>query len=92
MAGYRRQVEQQLNDCGALVACDAELPTTIHGWACGTEGLLHYVYVPRELRCLGVGRELISRVVGGYPDRIEVTHRWPWPSGRFVLRIERSAA
>jgi GNAT superfamily N-acetyltransferase len=56
---------------------------TVHAWACGDGDVLHYVYVPRELRGRGIARRLISQLFEGYPERVRVTHPWPFSSNRF---------
>lgn len=56
---------------------------TVHAWACGDAELLHYAYVPPELRQRGLARQLITAVLGGYPARIRVTHPWPIASDRY---------
>lgn len=56
---------------------------TVHAWACGDGDVLHYAYVPPELRESGVARRLITALFGNYPDRIRVTHPWPFSSGRY---------
>lgn len=70
---------------------------TVHAWACGELGVLHYVYVPPELRGNGLGAQLIALAVGGYLERINVTHEWPGESRRFrytphLLHRETEAA
>jgi hypothetical protein len=39
---------------------------SIHGWCCGKPGLLHYAYVPPELRGSGIGGLMVRAVCG--PD------------------------
>lgn len=39
-------------------------PNTVHAWACGSPGVLHYVYVAEPLRRHGVGRALVEAVAG----------------------------
>lgn len=60
---------------------------TVHAWVAGEAGgrILHYVYVPPELRRQGVAKRAITALFGTYPDRIDTTHDWPLPdrSGRF---------
>lgn len=49
-----------------LVACDAQAPTSIYGWACGQPGtptLLHYLYVKRAMRHAGVARALVAALL-----------------------------
>ncbi len=57
--------------------------STVHAWACGAGDALHYAYVPPELRGKGLARRVISHVLGGYADCINVTHEWPGASRRF---------
>lgn len=92
MAEYRRQAERLINEYGAIVAHSPDQPSVRHGFICASPTALHYVYVPRELRCMGLGQELIRRALGSYPDRISCTHQWPWKSGRFIYEPERRAA
>ncbi len=57
---------------------------TVHAWAAGhSSDVLHYVYVPPELRGNGLARQVITELLGSYPDRIYVTHDWPRESSRF---------
>jgi len=79
-----RLVDRML-DAGAPVIVLAEGPT-VHAWACGEADTLHYVYVPPDLRGFGIAAKLIALALGGYPERINVTHRWPRESSRFVFR------
>lgn len=66
-----------LKGCVTIVACDPKVPESITAWACGAPGsTLHYAYVPLNLRGNGIARELIRHVLGGYPSRINVTHRF----------------
>lgn len=37
---------------------------SIHGWCCGSAGLLHYAYVPPELRGSGIGQLMVRFVCG----------------------------
>lgn len=52
--------------------CMAHVLTTdgdsIHGWVCGKPGLLHYVYVPTELRNSGIGSALVLGQSGVRPQ------------------------
>lgn len=50
---------------------------TVHAWACGEGNILHYVYVPDELRNKGCARRVITELLGEYADRINTTHMWP---------------
>jgi GNAT superfamily N-acetyltransferase len=56
---------------------------TVHAWACADDDLLHYVYVPPDLRGFGLAKRVITAVLGDYPARINVTHAWPRESSRF---------
>lgn len=47
---------------------------TIHAWACGGPGTLHYVYVPPDLRGKGIARALIRHVCGH-----TFSYGRPWP-------------
>lgn len=71
------------------VACSLRVPSTILGYAVASDdGTLHYAYVPADLRRKGIARACITAALDGYPERIEATHRWPWP-GRFVFAPEK---
>lgn len=81
-----RLAERVIDSAQVLIACSPEHASTIHGWcATSAPGVVHYAYVPRELRRLGLAREMIRSALGSYPDRIETGHRWPWASSRFVF-------
>jgi GNAT superfamily N-acetyltransferase len=67
---------------GADIVCLAN-DETVHAWAASGPDVLHYVYVPPELRRKGFARRLITSLLGEYPERINVTHRWPFESSRF---------
>ncbi len=75
-------VDRMLDE-GTPVVCLASDELTVHAWACGVAGTLHYVYVPPELRGNGLARRVITAAVGGYPEHINVTHEWPRASSRF---------
>lgn len=46
----------------------------IHAWACGrAPNLLHFAYVPKNLRGHGLGRAVIDATLGGYPATVFVT-------------------
>ena len=53
-------------DLMPLVRClvASTSPKTIHAWVCATPGVLHYVYVPRDLRGNKIGRHLVAAVAG----------------------------
>ena len=56
---------------------------TVHAWAAGAGGILFFAYVPPELRGEGLGRRVITALLGGYPDVIQTIHPWPRASERF---------
>lgn len=64
----------------SVLASDAR---TVHAWACSSDDVLHYAYVPPELRGHGLARRAIEHVMGAYPDRVVVSHRWPYESSRY---------
>lgn len=89
-----RLVDRLLREHGALIVCSERRPSTIHAWACIDGATLHYAYTARELRRHGLLRALIVAALGEYPARVEVTHRLPFGSARFVVnpyRLMRAA-
>jgi GNAT superfamily N-acetyltransferase len=57
---------------------------TVHAWACAAPGVvLHYAYVPKDLRGHGIGRMLITAAFGSYPDSIPLS---------FPHRLDRCAS
>lgn len=84
---HRRLAERLIASERVTVACSPTSETTIHGWCCtgNASPVLHYAYVPPELRRVGLAREMIRSSLGAYPERIDASHRWPWPSQRFVF-------
>lgn len=77
-----RLVDRILDD-GATCIVLATNDVTVHAWACGGHDVLHYVYVPPELRSVGLAKRCITLLFGQYPERIRVTHEWPRESARF---------
>lgn len=75
---HPRLIERLIARSQTLLLCSPEVESTILAWACAEPPVLHYAYVPKELRRQGFARELITRLMGEYPDRIECTHRWPF--------------
>ncbi len=61
-----------------LVACSEDEDSAIIGWVCGALGgnHIHYAYVRDAARNNGIARELVKSVLGHYPNRIYVTHRF----------------
>jgi len=89
----RFELVDRILDAGATCIVLAN-DRTVHAWACGSDGVLHYAYVPPELRGKGLARRLISLVLGSYPERIPITHSWPFASTRYVhtaLTLPRAA-
>lgn len=70
---YPAFVEHLLNTQWTYCLYRVEAPGVPHGWACAGDGMLHWAYVPFNLRGVGLGRAIITRVLGGYPSRIYVT-------------------
>lgn len=70
--------------CETLLAVDPADETTISGFACFNGEELHYVYVKRIMRGLGVARRLLE----GRPIRY-ITHRTPAFESRFKNLIYR---
>ncbi len=72
-----------------LVLASDEAARTLHAWAAGVGDVLHYVYVPPELRGHDLARRVMTAVLGGYPDRITVSHPWPTIRAGSVRRQHR---
>ncbi len=80
-------------DRGARCVVAGSESGAVHAWACAEGDLLHYVYVPFDLRGEGLARKVITHLFGRYPDRIDVTHPWPGESKRFRFhQLTRIAA
>lgn len=73
-------------DTRVVVLASDEASRTLHGWAAATGTALQYAYVPPELRRNGLARRCITALLGGYPERIAITHAWPFGGSRFQLR------
>jgi hypothetical protein len=56
---------------------------TVHAWACASDDALMYAYAPPELRRQGMVRQLVTALFESYPERVRVTHPWPFASERF---------
>lgn len=80
-----REVDRILDAPGTrvVVLASGQGDSALHGWACATGDVLHYAYVPPELRRAGLARQCITAVLGGYPGHIAITHAWPFESARF---------
>lgn len=67
----------RLIDGGARVIVLATSDIAAHAFAAGDGDVLHYVYVPKELRGRGLARRAITALLGEYSARIHVSHPWP---------------
>lgn len=85
MGKHWRAVDRVLDapDTRVSVLASDAAARTIHAWAAASGDLLHYVYVPPELRRAGIARKLITSLLGSYPDRIAISTAWPFASTRF---------
>jgi len=54
------RIAQRLNDSRTLVCHPENDPETILGWVCGDSRLLHWCYVKRTWRGIGIGRNLVE--------------------------------
>lgn len=67
----------------SLVVRD-EAGTACHGYICGSppgtgrHGVLHYMYLPPELRSVGLGKAMWTHLLGPQADRVMVTNFLPW--------------
>lgn len=83
--------EQRWNDlvdlllprCRVTIACSANEPSALWGFAVTEGDVVHYVYVMREFWRAGVARALITEALGSYPESVRCTHRWPFRGERF---------
>ncbi len=74
-----------------MVLCSPDNPRALHGHAVATKEALAWVYVTKDLREQGYGRQLIEGVLGEYPACIQVHWKWPFESGRYTfLKFEPS--
>ena len=74
--GQRRVIELLLDVSRVVVAADPEDDDVIYGWACGDRSALHWAYVKPDLRCHGIGHELVARL-GLAGQVLHVTHWTP---------------
>lgn len=84
-ATYGLAVDRILDDPATVgvVLCSEAATSALHGYAVAAHGVLHYAYMPPELRGQGLARKAIRAVLGDYPARIVTSHPWPWQSARF---------
>ena len=66
------------------VACAADEPEHILGWACGGAGFLHYAYVKRPYRRLGVAKRMVEALRLTEPVRMTF---WVRTSESFGSRL-----
>ena len=71
--GVRRSLAREReDDCAKLAYNDGMVyvlvddvdETVIHGWICGKAGLLHWAYVPPELRNKGIFVAMVRAICG----------------------------
>ena len=85
----RFKLVDRVLDRGARVVVIGGAGSTVHAWAAGEDDVLHFVYVPPELRNKGFARRAITALFGQYAEHISTSHPWPRPSRRF--RYHRDA-
>lgn len=71
--GQRALAAACIASAGCIVAHINGRPDELLGFACGSNGWLHYVYVKSPYRRIGVGRSLVERVIGD-AKRVKVSH------------------
>lgn len=89
---YRIAVARTVNESPPKMLCSVDNAATLLGWVCASAERLHFAYLRPELRCMGIGREMVRHAMGDYRDHIECTHRWPWKSGRYIYEPKRRVA
>jgi GNAT superfamily N-acetyltransferase len=83
---YRNQrvvCERLVKQCLVVVAEMLLLKRELAGWCCYDHGVVHYVYVKRNLRGHDVGTELVEHAIG---DCKEVLYTHQTQSGSGLLR------
>ena len=60
------RIKQLIKTNRVMVATLAGEPDCYVGWVCGTQGVLHYVYVKSVFRRDGIAKALIEKVCGQY--------------------------
>lgn len=81
-AGMRPRIRRLLERGRLLVACDIADEDTLLGWACCEDtapGVLHYVFVRKDVRGGGVARALIEAAgdIGAYSHKSRGVSRVP---------------
>lgn len=86
-----RLVDRLLDSGRTRVIVLATNDITVHAWAAASDGVLHFAYVPPELRRKGMASKAIALALGEYPFDIRTSHLWPYDTERFRLskRAER---
>lgn len=87
MRFHHMVVERVIARSVMYVACDAEDPTICYGFVCAEGDVLHYIFVKRRFRGLGVGGRLLEAAGFGAAGPKLFTHltdtmislrrRWP---------------
>jgi hypothetical protein len=72
--GQKAKIRRLLSRANILVACLPEDPETILGWSATEATVVHFVYVKREFRRLGIASSLLSPFLG---EATTYTHRTP---------------
>lgn len=60
----RERISRDMRRHKLAVACDVDDPDRIYGWACGSPGVLVYVYVRDTRRRQGIARALVTYLCG----------------------------
>lgn len=81
----RWRLVDRILDGGARVVVLSTNASVVHAWAAGAGAVLHYVYVPPELRGEGLARLAVIALLGQYPGTIRTSHPWPRDADRFRL-------
>lgn len=80
------QIARLLSRSAVIIACDADDPDTIVGWACVEGECLHYLHTRKELRGQGISRQLLAEAgalsvyshVSRHLDRGRVPQGWAY--------------
>ena len=82
LRGHKRLIRDILARSGTalLVACHPDDPEPILGWACSENGVLHYVFVKKDVRRVGVASALLAPFGAGtvYTHRCNLTPPVDW--------------
>lgn len=84
VASAKRRAERIARDAHVVVAFDADEPTVLLGFVAFTGAVVHWVYVPRPFRGVGIARAMVRRVTGGKPwSTTSKCERWESRSKRW---------